>query len=98
MDKDKLSTAAKNYTDKVSPLAPYTSGMVLRAFHACADWLFTQPLGDRLTPEETEKIRAIYAKQTFRHDPDRDLSSIVVDQVLTEIFGAEFFTDKKDEQ
>lgn len=67
-------------------------------FKAGAEWLFTRPLSDRLTDEEWENIKRIYAEQTFRHDPDRDLPSIVVDQVLTEIFGNEMFDENKEEK
>lgn len=35
---------------------------------------------------EKDKAREVYAEQTFRYDPDRDLASIVVEHVLNRLF------------
>lgn len=64
-------------------------------FVAGIKWLMRQPLSVRLTEKERARIREIYANEAFKDAPDRDLASIVVDQVLTEIFGKEMFKEKE---
>ena len=63
MDKDKVNAAAWEY-HKANRYEdnPYRAD-IMDAFCNGASWLMQQPLVDRLTDEEKEKIKAIYKRE-----------------------------------
>lgn len=100
MDNDKLDKAAKAHIDAAAPLMAHP-GKVFAAFHAGAKWLLTQPLADRLTEEEKEKIRntlnIYYGK--WRANPNEATEAVycTIKETFESKFGKEFFTGKKTE-
>ncbi|MDE6534507.1 MAG: hypothetical protein K2K82_00685 [Muribaculaceae bacterium] len=91
MDADKLNEAAgKDWCENVldRDLKPITK----QAFKRGADWLMQQPLADRLTNEEKEKIKAIYFRNVYSV---ADVQSNFTEKCLIDaIFGAELFNGK----
>ena len=92
MDADKLNEAAgKDWCDNVldRDLKPITK----QAFKRGANWLMQQPLANRLTDEEKEKIKAKYNEL-------KSLNSITNDMfaddtaILEWLFGKELFNEK----
>ena len=83
MDKDKTIKAAWDYhkTNRYEG-NPYRAD-IMDAFCNGADWLMKQPLADRLTDEEKEKIRAEYRQDFY---PQRNL--------LIALFGKDLFNEK----
>lgn len=61
-------------------------------FKAGAAYLMSLPLASRLTPEEKERVRKMYA-DTCPNDPDQSIASIRVMQTLERIFGSDFFKE-----
>ena len=62
MDKDKLNEAAISYAKKnTTALNPF--GRIMDDFKAGAGWLMAQPLADRLTDEEKERIIKRYKEE-----------------------------------
>ncbi len=92
MYKEKLDKAAKDHVDKVAPLMAYTAGLVFRAFIAGARWLLSQPLFDRLTDEESEKIRRIYNGDFFGDCDFIEMAS--TRSIFQDLFGSECFYDE----
>ena len=80
MERQKLNEAAWEY-HKANRYEdnPYRAD-IMDAFGNGASWLMTQPLADRLTDEEKEKIRAEYRQGFY---PQRNL--------LIAIFGYDLF-------
>lgn len=91
MDKEKLKDAALAHCDDFTNYIT-TVLDVIRAFCGGAEWLMSQPLADRLTDEEKERIKSIY----------RDLIPLKGHMVgivgkmmlLEQIFGKEMFNEK----
>ena len=100
MDADKLNDAAgKDWCENVldRDLKPITK----QAFKRGANWLIQQPLADRLTEEEKEKIKAIYSESQrwLNEEPNEYNSTLKVIAVglqdrLERIFGNELFNEK----
>lgn len=86
-DKEMLDKAAEMFVDAQSPIAD-PEEFARKAFKQGASWLLSQPLSERLTDKEKEKIRNIYSDyiQIF-HLP----SGKAVCEVLTTIFNKECF-------
>ena len=84
MDKEKLIKAAWDYR-KANRYEdnPYQTD-IMDAFCYGADWLMAQPLADRLTDEEKEKIRALY----------NEYHAHVFHIEMDAIFGKDLFNDK----
>lgn len=61
-------------------------------FKAGTDWLMQQPLSERLTEEEKEKIKAIYFRNVYSV---ADVQSNFTEKCLIDaLFGADLFKDK----
>ena len=102
MDKDKLNEAA----DIASNNAVYDSNpwnMFNDGFKQGANWLMQQPLTDRLTDEEKEKIRELYltdeeiegVKTAFGAYPVA--AATITKNMLEQIFGKELFSNQPTE-
>ena len=93
MDADKLNEAALDNIPAHAPDALYDEGFV-GGFMACANWLMQQPLADRLTDEEKERIKgymmSIFAFQLCGTNP----SCEAVKDMIIDIFGKELFNEK----
>lgn len=104
MDADKLTEAIRLFRESLlsrdiitdphktwgENLRPYED-----AFREVAQWLFQQPLVDRMTDEEKEKIREIYFSNrpmTNWVNVDKKLSAYVC-QLLESIFGTKLFNE-----
>lgn len=61
-------------------------------FVSGADALMQLPLCDRLTAEDKERVRKMYA-DTCPNEPDQSVASIRVMQTLERIFGKDFFKE-----
>lgn len=60
------------------------------------DWIeFANPLAQRLTAEEKERVRKEYTN-TYPLDPDCGVANILIQGVLERIFGKEFFKEDKE--
>lgn len=59
---------------------------------AFGNHVMSMPLADRLTEDEIAAIRNIYA-ETYPRDIDHDIVNIMIENVLTNIFGEELFKD-----
>ena len=90
MDKDKLNEAAYAETQTGNPFEQFDTWSVREAFKNGANWLMQQPLSDRLTEEEKERIKAKYNEL-------KSLNSITNDMfaddtaILEWLFGKELF-------
>lgn len=93
MERDKLNEAAEEYAHENAWYpgeTSYESDITAMqesfsdTFKAGADWLMTQPLADRLTDEEKEKIRALY----------NEYRAHVFHIEMEGIFGKDLFNDK----
>lgn len=91
MDVDKLNETA-HYSYRV-----FESRI---AFTRGANWLMQQPLSDRLTDEEKEKIKKLYltdeeidgVKSAFGAYPVA--AAVMSKNILEQIFGKELFNEK----
>ena len=66
MDADKLNEAAENHFMTAIPYfhcSDTVRSIADKAFKSGANWLMQQPLSDRLTEEEKERIKAIYKRE-----------------------------------
>ena len=95
MDADKLNEAAITYAKKnTTALNPF--GRIMDDFKAGASWLIQQPLADRMTDEEKEKIKAKFNEL-------KSLNSITNEMfaddtaILEWLFGKELFTNQPTE-
>ncbi|MBD5367291.1 MAG: hypothetical protein HDR82_09910 [Bacteroides sp.] len=97
MDADKLNEAAVEYRNSSNVSTEnFCLTDIEDAFEACAQWLMQQPLSDRLTDEEKERIKAKYNEL-------KSLNSITNDMfaddtaILEWLFGKELFTNQPTE-
>lgn len=79
-------------------------------YHTCRDaltWLFARPLRDRLTDEERENVKRIYAeasqwlKETEKFENWNDalrVAAVALHDRMESIFGAEMFNENKDKK
>lgn len=91
MEKEKLNKAADilagDTYDAESRLC-FIDGVV-----ACADWLMQQPLSERLTDEEKEKIRAKYNElKSLNAITNKMFADDTA--ILDWLFGADLFKEK----
>ncbi|MBD5302316.1 MAG: hypothetical protein HDS16_04890 [Bacteroides sp.] len=87
MDADKLNEAARENVRK------YPHQHRSYTFRQGADWLMQQPLADRMTDEEKEKIRAKYNELKSLNSITNDM--FADDTAIFEwLFGAELFNEK----
>ena len=98
MDKDKLNEAAVDAWVKYTPTVCLFNNIFTDAFKDGAQWLMRQPLADRLTDEEKEKIRAIYKDYEELETYGGALSDRTAGRMqcftLEQIFGKELFNEK----
>ena len=101
MNTDKLNEAAYAETQTGNPFEQFDTWSVREAFKNGAKWLMQQPLADRLTNEEKEKIKAIYSESQgwLNEEPNEYNSTLKVIAVglqdrLERIFGKELFNEK----
>ena len=90
MDKEKLNKAAKHeaYNNCSISYKDYKEGFI-----KSADWLMTQPLINRLTDEEKEKIMQIYRHAS--HPCNRvTFAGQTVLRLFPSIFGKELFNEE----
>ena len=101
MDADKLNEAAKEYrNDSNVTTENFCLTDIEDAFIAGAQWLMQQPLSDRLTDEEKEKIKKLYltdeeidgVKSAFGVYPVA--AAVMTKNILEQIFGKELFNEK----
>lgn len=100
MNKEKLDKLVSSHTSQLLELKDgdfltYTDIEV--ALKRGANWLMRQPLSERLTDEEKEKIRQIYidnSPMTNWVNVDKKVSICVL-QLLESIFGPELFKEKQ---
>ena len=103
MDADKLNEAAEDAWVKYIPTVCIGNNIFTDAFKAGAEWLMQQPLSDRLTDEEKEKIKESYnkaQKDTYDNTIEGAIKctvSAVVMNCLIGIFGKELFTNQPTE-
>ena len=93
MDKDKLNEAAKDIANRCG-FDDFDKDSVDFGFKAGTDWLLSQPLADRLTDKEKEKIKGylIGAKIVYAHGGHASLEGIR--DMFFDIFGKELFNGK----
>ena len=98
MDADKLNKAAEEYNKKLGKCRDATWNDGEYGFIAGAHWLMQQPLSDRLSDEEKEKIRAIYKDYEELETYGEALSDRTAGRMqcftLEQIFGKELFNEK----
>lgn len=96
MNADKLNEAAEEYNNL------YVSSNI-PAFKSGADWLMQQPLSDRLTDEEKERIRHCMS-EALRQKNNKSIHYVINERnriqsdaiivTLKYIFGEELFNEK----
>ena len=100
MDKEKLNDAAKDFAawETINRRNPTNNYYCKSGFIKGAEWLMSQPLAERLTEEEKEKIRNLYAQAeelelygATDYDKREGRAFIVVFHL---IFGKEMFNEK----
>ena len=100
MERDKLNDAARDASDNAvfdsHPWNNYNEGFIKGA-----EWLMQQPLADRLTNEEKERIKIEYAEllkaqRKARQDRDTFYGNILSAQrgVYESIFGSDLFSEE----
>ena len=90
--RDKLNEAAITYAKKnTTALNPF--GRIMDDFKAGAEWLMQQPLADRLTEEEKEKIMQIYRHASYPSNRVTFAGQTVL-RLFPGIFGKELFNEK----
>ena len=92
MDKDKLNEACdtaflENYFPSATESPDPRWEMFADGFKQCANWLMQQPLADRLTEEETERIRKLYHTLWGKSVHKTQLE-------FADIFGTDLFIEK----
>ena len=92
MDADKLNWAAIAYANKnTTAINPF--GRIMDDFKAGAEWLMAQPLADRLTDEEKEKIMQVYRHASYPSNRCTFAGQTVL-RLFPSIFGKELFNEK----
>ena len=103
MDADKLNEACdtaflENYFPSATESPDPRWEMFADGFKQGASWLMRQPLSDRLSDEEKEKIRAIYKDYEELETYGEALSDRTAGRMqcftLEQIFGKELFNEK----
>ena len=86
MNADKLNEAAKHFAawETINSRDPNNNYYCKWGFIKGAQWLMQQPLADRLTEEEREKIKALY----------NEYHAHVFHIEMEGIFGKELFNEK----
>ena len=95
MEKEKLDKAAEKEVEDCFCSFFDDEGEYIRvnnAFKIGVNWLMQQPLADRLTDEEKEKIKSLYKWATECTDNNEEAA--VTQTVLENIFGKELFNEK----
>lgn len=102
MDRDELNKAAEEYAHENAWYPGETSyesdinamqESFSDTFKRGADWLMQQPLADRLTDEEKEKIRGFYNRKiTYTSEMAKKYAEV---DLLVAIFGIDFFEREK---
>lgn len=93
MDKDKLNEAAWDYhSDNYFANNPHRED-IMDAFKDSAEWLMSQPLSDRLTDEEKERIKGMWhdLMELYLNSKSSKLSDFV--SMFKELFGVELTDD-----
>ena len=100
MDADKLNEAAEKELANTFSADVLEYVVAKNTFIKGANWLMQQPLSDRLTDEEKEKIRELYLtdeeiegiKTAFGAYPVA--AATITKNMLEQIFGKELFNEK----
>lgn len=92
MDREKLNKAAEEAAEKYINASDAFCNEVFDGFMAGTDWLMQQPLSERLTDAEKEKIRATYKRQGV--ECFQSIETATTRWVLEKIFGADLFREK----
>ena len=100
MDADKLNEAAWEYHKANRYEDNPHRADIMDAFCNGASWLMQQPLADRLTDEEKEKVKKLYltdeeidgVKSAFGVYPVA--AAVMTKNILEQIFGKELFNEK----
>lgn len=87
--REKLNEAAYEETNTGNPFEQFDTWYVRESFKHGADWLMQQPLSERLTDEEKEKIRGYYDNPGFSK-----FTREIADGLLVSIFGPDLFKEK----
>lgn len=93
MDADKLNEAAKHFAawETINSSDPNNNYYCKWGFIKGADWLMQQPLADRLTDEEREKIKGMYNRKiTYTDEMAKKYAEV---DLLIAIFGFDFFKE-----
>ncbi len=91
MDKEKIrEVALEKYNDSEFRIPN------AYCFIEGTEWFQSQPLADRLTEKEKEKIRAFYNGETFGELDFIELAS--TRRILKNLFGSELFEEDKNEE
>lgn len=98
MNREKINNAAEEAFEDYLLFSETTdsksSDDYINGFKRGADWLMQQPLSERLTDEEKEKIRDIMKYPQRYIEPiegTMTFQAIGIKNVLTAIFGADLF-------
>ena len=97
MDRDKLNDACdtaflENYFPSATESPDPRWEMFADGFKQGTSWLMQQPLADRLTDEEKERIKAFYNGDTFG---ELDFIEIVsTRRIFKNLFGKDLFKEK----
>ena len=101
MDADKLNEAAEKELANTFSADVLEYAVAKNVFKRGTQWLMTQPLSDRLTDEEKEKLKIEYAEllnaqRKARQDRDTFYGNILSAQrgIYESIFGKELFNEK----
>ena len=93
MDADKLNEAAIRYEEDSTYGGMEALYDTKFAFKKGAQWLMQQPLADRLTEEEKEKIMQIYRHSSYPSNRVTFAGQTVL-RLFPGIFGKELFNEK----
>lgn len=108
-----IEELAKQYAEDMCPIGDYCGGVYdeqrnsdipiyIDDAKSVLTWLFNKPLRDRLTDEEREKIKVIYAeasqwlKETEKFENMNDaprVAAVALHDRLERIFGEEMFNE-----
>lgn len=93
MDKEKLNKAAEEAAEKYINASYAFCNEVFDGFISGADWLMQQPLSERLTDEEKEKIRAKYNELKSLNSISNEMFADDT-AILDWLFGKDLFTNQ----
>lgn len=93
MDREKLAKASFDFVLSENKYPESACGYLQEVFERGADWLMQQPLSERLTEEEREKIRAKYNELKSLNSISNEMFADDT-AILDWLFGADLFKEK----